>query len=123
MAAQSKLRVYYNSACPVCKAGIESQQGKETSCEIQWNDVHARNALTEEINAELEIVRERLHVVDERGELQIGFDAFLTIWRNSPSEKWKAQMLGMPVIRQFGRLAYNVFAAFLYRWNKARRHW
>jgi len=36
------------------------------------------------LDAELEFVRERLHVVDEHGKLNIGFDAFLTIWRHSP---------------------------------------
>lgn len=123
MDQQQKMKVYYNSACPVCKAGIESQMSKESSCDIQWGDVHARNELVSEINAELEFVRERLHVVDEIGKLHVGFDAFLVIWRNSPTERWKAAVLGLPGIKQVGRLSYNLFAASLYRWNRAKRHW
>jgi hypothetical protein len=45
---KAKIKVYYNSACPVCKAGIESQKGKESSCEIQWNDVHQHHDLVSE---------------------------------------------------------------------------
>ena len=69
------MKVYYNSACPVCKAGIEGQMKKGASCEIQWADVHRNNELVSEVHAELESVRERLHVVDENQKLHVGFDA------------------------------------------------
>jgi predicted DCC family thiol-disulfide oxidoreductase YuxK len=119
----SKVKVYYNSACPVCKAGIEGQMKKDSICEIQWNDVHKDNGLASEVEADLAFVRERLHVVDENGKIEVGFDAFLAIWRNSPKETWKARLLGLPVIRQACQLAYNLFAAALYRWNQSRKHW
>lgn len=117
------MKVYYNSACPVCKAGIEGQMGKDSVCEIQWNDVHQNNALVMEVNADLEFVRERLHVVDEHGVVQVGFDAFLVIWRNSSTEIWKYKLFNFPVLKHFCRIAYNVFAAALYRWNRAKKHW
>ncbi len=119
----AKIRVYYNSACPVCKAGIAAQQNKPALCGISWEDVHADQALVQQLGADLEFVRERLHVVDEHGSLQIGFDAFLTIWRNSASEQWKCRFFSLPGIRHGGRLAYNLFAALLYRWNRWLQHW
>lgn len=117
------MKVYYNSACPVCKAGIEGQKGKDSICEIQWNDVHEKTDLVSEVGADLEYVRERLHVIDENGELQVGFAAFLAIWRNSPQETWKEKLFGLPVIKQVCQVVYNIFAAALYKWNKAKRHW
>jgi len=117
------VKVYYNSACPVCKAGIEGQMQKGSSCEIQWADVHKDNAPVCEVDADLEFVRERLHVVDEAGKLQVGFDAFLAIWKNSPTEQWKARALGLPMIKQACRVAYNVFAAALYKWNRSKNRW
>src|SRR5262245_35216907 len=123
MSADKKISVYYNSGCPVCKAGIEGQMEKDQSCPIQWKDVHDDNGLVGEIKSELEFVRERLHVVDAEGRLRIGFDAILELWKNSPSEKWKARLLGLPLIRQIGQLCYNIFAAGLYRWNRSKRHW
>ncbi len=115
--------VYYNSACPVCKAGIEAQKGKMEACAIEWKDVHADNALVTEIGSELEFVRERLHLVDADGKVRVGFEAFLELWRNSPKERWLAAVLGLPIIRPCGRWFYNVFAAALYRWNRAKQHW
>lgn len=121
MTGKPNLKVYYNSACPVCKAGIEWQKGKDAACNIRWNDVHSDNDLVTEIGADLEFARERLHVVDENGQLAIGFDAFLAIWRGYPRERWKATVLGLPVIKPICRRLYNHFAARLYRWNKSKK--
>lgn len=123
MPNKPNMKVYYNSACPVCKAGIESQMGKFSRCEIQWNDVHKNNAIVSELPSDLEFVRERLHVVDENGQVQIGFDAFLAIWGNSPNENWKSKLLGLPLVKQLCHFAYNRFAAALYKWNRSKKHW
>ena len=119
----ASIRVYYNSACPVCRAGIEQQKEKMPSCPVQWQDVHTDHEDLKALDAELEFVRERLHVVDEYGKLNIGFDAFLTIWRHSPKEHWKATLLGLPVIKSLMSLLYNIFARLLYRWNRSKKHW
>ena len=118
-----KIEVYFNSACPVCKAGIEYQKGRVEGCAVAWRDVHADNAAVRDICAELEFVRERLHAVDKDGQLRVGFDAFLVLWRQSPKDRWKARLLGLPLVRQACRVAYNLFAAGLYRWNRAKKHW
>lgn len=120
---KANIRVYYNSACPVCRAGIEQQKTKMPSCPVQWQDVHTDNTLVKELNADLAFVRERLHVVDEHGKLNIGFDAFLTIWRHSPKEQWKASLLGLPIIKPIMRVLYNLFAKLLYIWNRSKKHW
>lgn len=117
------MKVYYNSACPVCKAGIERQKAKSGNGDHCWYDVHLENARVDEIDAELEFVRKRLHVVDELGKLQVGFDAILALWRQSPAESWKARLFGWPPLRALCRGAYNLFAVLLYRWNRRRGRW
>lgn len=97
MRQHRKIKVYYNSACPVCKAGIANQKVRMQGCPVEWNDVHSDDNLIREIDSDLEFVRERLHVVDESGALQIGFDAFLAIWRNSPTEGAKSGCLVSPL--------------------------
>jgi predicted DCC family thiol-disulfide oxidoreductase YuxK len=123
MVDKQKIAVYYNSACPVCKAGIESQKGKMEGCAIDWKDVHSDSTLVNDINSELEFVRERLHIVNTEGNILVGFDAFLEIWRNSPREHWKADFFGLPILRQTATHSYNLFAAALYKWNRAKKHW
>jgi hypothetical protein len=60
-------KVYYNSACPVCNAGIKDQRQRMEACgirDIEWVDVHTNPEAVSEVDASLEQVRERLHVKD-----------------------------------------------------------
>ncbi|MCO1334683.1 DUF393 domain-containing protein [Microbulbifer sp. OS29] len=118
-----KIRVLYNSACPVCNAGITAQKKKSTACQIEWEDIHLDEEKARQLNAELEFVRERLHVVDTDGTVRVGYEAFIAIWENSPREQWKAKVSKLPGMRWCLNRLYNVFAKGLYLWNKALKHW
>jgi predicted DCC family thiol-disulfide oxidoreductase YuxK len=120
-----RVKVYYNSACPVCDAGIRAQKRKleGSGAEVDWVDVHEDRAAAAEVGADLERVRERLHLVDETGALRVGAEAFLTLWRLTPRQGWLAALFGAPLLRGlFGR-GYNAFAALLYRWNRRHARW
>jgi len=120
------IKVYYNSACPVCKAGIEGQQcalRKDGDVQVEWLDVHANPQLTSELGADIEAVRERLHVVGADGGLRVGSDAFAVLYAANPRRRWLGRLLTRPVFRQISALAYDLFARGLYRWNRALRHW
>ncbi len=121
----AKTKVYYNSACPVCDAGIAYQRRKLGAgvAEIEWIDVHADNEAVCEVGAELEFVRERLHVVDESGAVRVGSEAFRALWALTPRQKWLARLSGLPLVRSLWRWSYSRFAAALYRWNRRRGRW
>ena len=123
----ARTKVYYNSACPVCDAGIKAQrrklEGGDGAAEVDWIDVHADNAAAGEVGAELEFVRERLHVVDERGAVRVGSEAFTALWAITPKQDWLARVSRLPLLRTLFRWAYNAFAALLYRWNRWQRRW
>ena len=119
-------KVYYNSACPVCKAGIKDQQRRMAACgvkDIEWVDVHTHPDAVSELGESLEKVRERLHVKDASGGIDVGADAFLNLWSQTPGQSWVAALLRLPILKQLVRLTYNIFARLLYRWNRAMRHW
>ncbi len=117
------IRVFYNSACPVCNAGIKSQKGKTSDSVVEYEDVHLDNDLAAQLDAPLAFIRERLHVVDENQQVQVGIDAFITIWRHSPKERWKAKFFSLPGLHALAVVGYNVFARGLYRWNQSKNHW
>lgn len=118
-----KIRVFYNSACPVCDAGITAQKNKSATCGVEWQDVHFDNDLVSGLDAELEFVRERLHVIDTQGNLKVGLEAFITIWENSPREQWKARLAKIWGVRWCLNVGYNIFAKLLYTWNRVRKRW
>lgn len=121
-AQKSKIQVYYNSACPVCSTGIDWQKNKKSDCEILWKNIHTDNRLVDEINEELKVVRKYLHLTDN-DRLYIGFEAFIRLWENSPTEVWKAKVFSLPVIKHVSISAYYVFANVLYFWNKLGKKW
>jgi predicted DCC family thiol-disulfide oxidoreductase YuxK len=122
-----RIKVYYNSACPVCEAGIEGQQcalrERGRGGEVEWIDVHREPERASEVGVELETVRERLHVVGADGALRIGTDAFAVLYGATRGREGLARLLTLPILRQLSTLAYNVFARLLYWWNRALRHW
>lgn len=117
-------KVYYNSACPVCNAGIAHEQRKLSGCaEIEWIDVHSNNDAVRDVGSDLEFVRERLHVVDGSGTLHVGSDAFAELWSRAPDQRMLARIVRAPVLRPISRGLYNAFAALLYRWNRLQGRW
>ncbi len=119
-------KVYYNSACPVCNAGIKDQRRRMTACgiqDIEWIDVHTSPNTTSEVGSSLEQIRERLHVTDSNGQLNIGADAFIHLWLQTPGQRWLGKLSQLPILKQSFHLIYNIFARILYRWNRAKKHW
>lgn len=120
------IKVYFNSACPVCDAGIRYQQRKLANCGVQnveWKDVHINHVLANDVSADLEFVRERLHVIDAKGDIHVGFNAFIAIWRVTANKQWIARLASNPLLNPLLNGFYNVFARILYRWNRRNKHW
>ena len=121
----AKTKVYYNGACPVCAAGISRQRrqlaGRET--QFEWIDVDTDNAAVRGIDAGLEFVRERLHVVDDAGEIHVGAAAFTALWKLTPGQRTIGWFSQLPILRTVLRWVYNAFAAGLYRWNRRHNRW
>ena len=121
----SKTKVYYNSACPVCDAGIRYQRRRLESgvADIEWIDVHCCNEAVADIDANLEFVRERLHVVDEEGTVHVGSEAFAELWGRTQGQRALAALVRVPGLRTLSRWLYNGFARLLYRWNRGNQRW
>ncbi|MDM5180222.1 DUF393 domain-containing protein [Massilia sp. DJPM01] len=113
--------VYYNSACPVCDAGVRGQRERMRGCAIEWRDVHAEPELAAQLGIDIEQLRERLHVRDASGRMLSGDRAFAALWAATPGQRWLA-----PLVRSMHWLAgplYKLLARLLYRWNRRRGHW
>jgi len=122
-----KLTVWYNTKCPVCNAGIEWQRSRllraVRSGIIEFRDINLEPAALARFGAGIEEVRRRLHAVDAEGRLHVGADCAIEIWRRTPGDGWLGSMLGLPVIRQITRFAYDRFADLLYGWNRRKGRW
>ncbi len=121
METDEPITVYYNSACPVCDAGIRNQRQRMEGCAVEWVDVHANPHAAQAVGADLESVRERLHVRRADGSVAIGDQAFAELLARTPRWQWSAAL----VRRLHAVLSplYNALARRLYAWNRRRGHW
>lgn len=118
-------KVFFNSACPVCAAGIARQRNEMQACglALDWIDVHQSPSAVAEVGATLEAVRERLYVKDEHGKLHVGAEAFAELLSRTPSQRWLGHSARWPMVNRLIHALYNVFARQLYRWNLRKKHW
>jgi len=122
---QKPVKIYYNGACPICNASISDQRERMEACGLhaEWLDIHADPRVLQELGVEQEEVRKKLHVVDATGSVRVGADAFATLWRQTPGQRLLGRIIALPVFRVLAHAGYNLFAAALYRWNKAKGRW
>lgn len=118
-------KVLFNSACPVCKAGIAQQRDQMQACgvAIEWIDIHQSPDAVLSVDASVEAVRERLYVQDEQGNVHIGAEAIAELYSRTPGQKWLGRMIRWPMLNRLVPLFYNAFARQLYRWNRRKGHW
>jgi predicted DCC family thiol-disulfide oxidoreductase YuxK len=90
---------------------------------IDWVDVHVQPDSTNEIHADLETVRERLHVKNADGSVLVGTDAFAALFERTNGQRTLGRMLKIAGIRSLSQIAYNAFARILYRWNRIKGRW
>ena len=118
-------KVYYNSLCPVCQAGVESQRRRMATvgAPAEFCDINEHPEALAEIGASMEAVRERLHVREADGSLATGADAFIALARVTRGQGWLARLASMPLLKPLSHLAYDTFAAWLYRRNRRLGRW
>jgi predicted DCC family thiol-disulfide oxidoreductase YuxK len=122
-----KLTVWYNTKCPVCNRGIEWQNKRLVravrSGAIEFRDINLEPDALARFGAGVEDVRRRLHGVNVDGQLYVGADCAIEIWRRTPGDFWLGRMLGLRVLRQITRFGCDHFADLLYTWNRRNGRW
>jgi predicted DCC family thiol-disulfide oxidoreductase YuxK len=122
-----RLTVWYNTRCPVCDAGIDRQRNKllaaVQSGTIAFRDINLEPDALAQYAVSLEDIRRRLHATDAAGQLLVGADVAIAVWRVTPAEHWLASLAGNPVTRPITRFVYDRFADILYAWNRRKGHW
>ena len=116
MAENDRAELIYNSACPVCEAGIQKMRTDRAAYTdiVATPEVLAAHGLTQRD------VQYRLHALDREGKLVRGIDAVAVALAQPRRWRWLAPVLRAPGVRQLGWLGYEIVAAGLYRWNRWR---
>ncbi|GGK49387.1 thiol-disulfide oxidoreductase DCC family protein [Salinarimonas ramus] len=122
--AAPDLTVYYDGACPLCRAEI----GHYTRCEgaerIAFVDVSSESA-DPGPDLSREAALARFHVRDAHGTLASGGAGFAALWRTLPRWRVAGRLAALPGVRTLLELAYRGFLplrpALVRLWKRAAR--
>ena len=108
-AAQPTLTTFYDGACPYCRPEIEHYKrlGRRAGKRLAWCDVSRHPDALALFGIDGEAAQRRLHVLDQRGTLHDGIDAFAALWAELPSYRWLAQLVELPVVHRLAATFYD----------------
>lgn len=120
------LVIYYNTLCPICDGGITRFKRRMIdlvkSGAVEYRDINLEPERLAEFGASLEDIRKKLHALDN-GNLLIGVDVVVAIFKRTPGRRWAGHLLALPIIHSIGNLGYHILAEVLYDWNRRKGHW
>jgi predicted DCC family thiol-disulfide oxidoreductase YuxK len=112
-APEFPLTVFYDGSCAVCSAEIEHYRHKDHTGRLILVDISAPDFTPGLYNINLQAFMYELHVLDEKGKIYRGIEAFWAIWQAFPASTLYGVMgtlITLPVINPLARLCYRAFA-------------
>ena len=125
--ASEPLVVWYNTYCPVCRTGIDRQRSRLLRAvkagKVEFRNINLEPEALESYGIKIEEVRRLLHGMDTKGQVYVGIDCAIEIWRRTPGETWIARLLELSTVHKVAQWSYDRFAGRLYAWNCRKGHW
>ena len=109
MAEESPLRVYYDSACPLCRREVAFYRRIAPGQRVAWLDLHDPGVDPAADGIARERALGRLHAVAADGRALSGARAFTAIWRRVPRLRPFGIVLGLPPFVWLGEGLYRLF--------------
>lgn len=121
MSEPSRLTVYFDGSCPMCRREIALYQRRPQARHIAWVDVSAGADLGASLNCAQAMAR--FHVRDPQGRLFSGAAAFSRLWREFPGWRWLGCLSAWPPLSWLFEGAYRLFLPWRPRLQKWVRRW
>ena len=104
------MKVYFNNSCKICRTEINMYK-KQNIENLNWIDITKnKNAELETKKTDKELLR-KLHV-EKDGQIYVGIDGFLLIWKKIPKYNILYKFFKLPVIYQLFYVGYEIVAFF-----------
>ena len=109
------ITVFYDGKCGLCSKEINHYRAIAPSDVFDWQDITASSATLERQGVSLADGLRRLHALDSNGQLHVGVDAFILMWRQMPRWSVLAAFVALPGVRQVATFAYDRFATWRFK--------
>ena len=112
-----KTIVFYDGRCSLCAKEIRYYQKISPVGLFNFIDITTDNQLFKQYHQDVKIGLKQLHVLDTKGVMQVGVDAFITIWGQLRYWRMLALIANLPGIHWFLSVGYRLFAAWRFKKN------
>ena len=102
------MTVYFDGACPLCRAEIGYYQNQNGAEYIEFSDVSANDSALPDGLTRAQAMA-RFHVRNADGDLLSGAAAFVHIWRTLPGWRRAARIASLPgamTVMEFGYVSF-----------------
>ena len=109
------ITVFYDGKCGLCSKEINHYRKIAPSNIFNWQDI---TESADELNQEGITLAEGLrllHAKDNSGQINVGVDAFILIWKQLSRWRVLAFLIGLPIIRHIANAAYRVFVNWRFK--------
>jgi predicted DCC family thiol-disulfide oxidoreductase YuxK len=103
--------VYFDGACPLCRAEIGLYSDQDKAGALTFVDVSREEAQTPDGLTRTQAMR-RFHVRGADGRLRSGAAAFVEVWSRLPAWRWAAKASTLPGVLPLLELGYRLFLPF-----------
>ena len=106
--ASSNTKVYYDGACPLCRAEIGYYSNQDGADQIDFVNVADPSTI---LSGELDraTALKRFHIQTSAGKYLSGAEAFVYIWQQLPRWRWVARLARLPGVLMLLEAAYRAF--------------
>lgn len=103
-----KSKIFFDGNCVVCDIEIAHYKRIAPS-EFELVDISDSKFSAAEFGFEAAAVNRHLHVMDPKGKVHIGVDAFSHIWSRIPRYSFAKKMVELPIVRPLAGVGYEIF--------------
>lgn len=109
------ITVFYDGKCSWCRREIEHYKRIAPSDVFVWEDITVNTAAIEKLDISYAEALRQLHVLDEQGQVHVGVDAFIIIWKQLKRWRALATIVSIPFVQVLVKLAYRAFAKWRFK--------
>jgi len=109
------ITVFYDGKCGLCSKEINHYRKIAPVGVFDWQDITESADDLKQEGISLAQGLKLLHAKDSNGQMHVGVDAFILIWKQLKRWRVLAVIVGLPIIRQIAKAAYRAFASWRFK--------
>ena len=107
--------IFYDGKCDLCSKEINYYRKIAPSNIFKWQDITDSACDLNQEGVTLTECLKLLHAKDNMGQIHVGIDAFILIWKQLRRWRLLAFLVGLPIIRHIVNALYCAFAKWRFK--------